>query len=49
MTDQQIAGMIMGALGEAASFVAMTLLFFRFLDRDERAADAALTNRSDAA
>jgi putative membrane protein len=35
LADQQVAGMIMGALGEAASFVAMTLLFFRFLDREE--------------
>ena len=42
VVDQQVAGIIMGALGEAASFIAMTLLFFRFLDRDEVAADAAL-------
>ena len=35
LIDQQIAGVIMGALGEAASFVAITFLFFRFLDRDE--------------
>jgi putative membrane protein len=38
LTDQQIAGLIMGALGQAASFVAITLLFFRFLDREEREA-----------
>ena len=36
--DQQIAGLIMGALGEAASFAAITLLFFRFLDSEEAAA-----------
>ena len=42
VVDQQVAGIIMGALGEAASFIAMTLLFFRFLDREEMAADAAL-------
>lgn len=35
IADQQVAGMIMGALGEAASFVAITLLFFRYLDREE--------------
>jgi putative membrane protein len=37
LIDQQIAGVIMGALGEAASFVAITFLFFRFLDREEAA------------
>ena len=41
MDDQQIAGLIMGALGEAASFVAITWLFFRFLDREEQAANAS--------
>jgi hypothetical protein len=41
MDDQQIAGLIMGALGEVASFVAITWLFFRFLDREEEAANAA--------
>ena len=35
MDDQQIAGLVMGALGEAASFAAITILFFRFLDREE--------------
>jgi putative membrane protein len=40
MDDQQIAGLIMGALGEAASFVAITWLFFRYLDREEQAAPA---------
>ncbi|MPZ48798.1 MAG: hypothetical protein GEU75_05700 [Dehalococcoidia bacterium] len=35
LIDQQIAGVIMGALGEAASFVAITFLFFRFLDHEE--------------
>jgi putative membrane protein len=35
INDQQIAGLIMGALGEIAGFIAITLLFFRFLDREE--------------
>lgn len=35
LADQQVAGVIMGALGEAASFVAISLLFLRFLDREE--------------
>jgi putative membrane protein len=35
IADQQVAGVIMGALGELASFLAITFLFFRFLDRDE--------------
>jgi cytochrome c oxidase assembly factor CtaG len=35
LTDQQIAGLIMGALGQLAGFVAITWLFFRFLDREE--------------
>ncbi len=39
--DQQIAGLIMGALGEAASFAAITLLFFRFLDSEEASATQA--------
>ncbi len=42
MDDQQIAGLIMGALGEAASFVAITLLFFRFLESEENAEDLAV-------
>jgi len=41
IADQQVAGLIMGVLGESASFIAMTLLFFRFLDK-EGAGDAAL-------
>jgi putative membrane protein len=44
LADQQVAGIIMGALGEAASFVAITFLFFRFLDREE--AQAAAPRRS---
>jgi putative membrane protein len=40
LIDQQIAGVIMGALGEAASFLAITFLFFRFLDRDEAEASS---------
>jgi putative membrane protein len=47
MDDQQIAGLVMGALGEAASFAAITLLFFRFLDREE--AEARTQGRADAA
>jgi putative membrane protein len=35
LPDQQVAGLIMGALGQFAAFVAITLLFFRFLDREE--------------
>jgi putative membrane protein len=46
--DQQIAGLIMGALGEAASFAAITILFFRFLDQEESPV-AAVPNRIDAA
>jgi putative membrane protein len=46
--DQQIAGLVMGALGEAASFTAVTLLFFRFLDHEEAAAQAAAQGRIDA-
>lgn len=41
MDDQQVGGLVMGALGEAASLVAVTLLFFRFLDREEQAQAAA--------
>jgi cytochrome c oxidase assembly factor CtaG len=32
--DQQIAGLIMGAMGQIAAFVAITWLFFRYLDRE---------------
>jgi cytochrome c oxidase assembly factor CtaG len=35
LADQQVAGLIMGALGEAAGFVAISLLFFRYLGREE--------------
>jgi putative membrane protein len=38
--DQQVAGVIMGALGEAAAFIAITFLFFRFLDHEEAAEPA---------
>jgi cytochrome c oxidase assembly factor CtaG len=48
MDDQQIAGLIMGALGEAASFAAITLLFFRFLDHEEAGPPAAAPGRIDA-
>ncbi len=47
--DQQIAGLVMGALGEAASFAAITILFFRFLDHEEDATAAAAPRRTDAA
>ena len=47
--DQQIAGLVMGALGEAASFAAITILFFRFLDHEEQASAAAAPPRIDAA
>lgn len=33
--DQQVAGIIMGAAGQAAALIAITLLFFRFLDQEE--------------
>jgi cytochrome c oxidase assembly factor CtaG len=33
--DQQIAGLVMGGLGEAASFAAITILFFRYLDVED--------------
>ena len=46
--DQQVAGLIMGALGEAASFTAITLLFFRFLDHEGEAAPAAAPGQIDA-
>ena len=46
--DQQIAGLVMGALGEAASFTAVTLLFFRFLDREEQAAQTGPPGQIDA-
>jgi putative membrane protein len=42
IADQQVAGIIMGVLGESASFIAMTLLFFRFLDKEEKAGQASL-------
>jgi putative membrane protein len=48
MDDQQIAGLIMGALGEAASFVAITWLFFRYLEREEQAAGASPARPIDA-
>ncbi len=47
--DQQIAGLVMGALGEAASFAAITILFFRFLDHEEQAALAAAPGQTDVA
>lgn len=38
LTDQQIAGVIMGSLGEAASFVAFTVLFFKLMSEEEKVA-----------
>ena len=35
LADQQIAGVIMGAIGEGASFVAFTVLFLRFMASEE--------------
>jgi len=35
LTDQQVAGVIMGSLGEITSFVAFSLLFWRFLGSAE--------------
>jgi putative membrane protein len=32
--DQQVAGLIMGAIGQLASFTGITWLFFRYLDRE---------------
>ena len=40
--DQQIAGIIMGAVGQAAALVAITLLFFRFLDQEEANEEAKI-------
>ena len=48
MDDQQVAGLIMGALGELASFVAITWLFFRYLEREEQAAPAPPRRPADA-
>jgi cytochrome c oxidase assembly factor CtaG len=46
--DQQIAGLVMGALGEAAAFAAITLLFFRYLDREGAEGPAQVQGRIDA-
>ncbi len=46
MDDQQIAGLVMGALGELAGFVAITWLFFRFLENEERSEDPSLPTAS---
>lgn len=35
LIDQQVAGVIMGSLGEAASFIAFSLLFWRYLGSAE--------------
>lgn len=39
--DQQIAGLVMGVLGEMASFVAFSILFARYLSREEAGRDEA--------
>jgi cytochrome c oxidase assembly factor CtaG len=36
LPDQQIGALIMGGLGSLAAFVAITFLFFRYLDQEER-------------
>ena len=41
LADQQIAAIIMGSLGEIAAFIALSYLFFRFLDREEEASEAS--------
>jgi putative membrane protein len=38
ISDQQIAGVIMGSLGEAASFIAFTLLFLKLVREEEESA-----------
>ena len=35
LPDQQVGGLIMGGLGQLAAFVAITLLFFRYLDQED--------------
>ena len=45
LIDQQVAGLIMGGLGELASFVAISLLFLRFLGREEES-DAPFSRES---
>jgi putative membrane protein len=35
LADQQIGALIMGGLGQLAAFVAITLLFFRYLDQED--------------
>ena len=47
--DYSRIGFMTDALGEAASFAAITLLFFRFLDREEAEAEARTQGRADAA
>jgi cytochrome c oxidase assembly factor CtaG len=47
LVDQQVAGVIMGALGEAAAFIAITFLFFRFLDREEQEAPPPVPEATD--
>jgi putative membrane protein len=41
MADQQVAGIIMGSLGEAASFIAFSLIFLRYFLSDEPDASGA--------
>jgi putative membrane protein len=47
LEDQQVAGVIMGSLGEAASFVAFSLIFVRFLLSDEGEEQAPAPRRAD--
>jgi putative membrane protein len=41
LADQQIAGLIMGSIGEGASFVAFTVLFLRFMASEEEVVSPA--------
>jgi cytochrome c oxidase assembly factor CtaG len=41
LTDQQLAGVVMGGLGEITSFIAFSLLFWRYLDDAETEIETA--------
>ena len=46
LNDQQVGGVIMGVLGEIASFVAFTLLFFRIMAAEETPTSATKSPRA---
>jgi putative membrane protein len=46
MDDQQVAGLVMGALGELASFIAITWLFFRYLENEETPEEALASQQA---